>query len=464
MPIPKPKTGEKQESFVNRCMKQIGGEYEDPKQALAVCFSEFTKDNTKENKVKVTKSKETKKGGDSLENKDTINRVQRFDMIDLTEYGRLNGIEEPFKMTKEGYLTGRAVVTNIGVFPYLNKDGTIRNELRLPEEVMDTESINSLCMKPVSNEHPAELVIDTENIKKHQVGFTGSEIQNDSYYISAPITITDKQAIDDVKNGKRALSAGYSLILEEKSGTWMGVHYDAIQKNIRYNHVAIVDRGRAGDAAKIRMDGYDNTSYYISWKNDSGNNKEKEAQKVSDLKKITIDGVDYNAEAEVIKTINGLQKKVDSLNKEFDALKTEKTKIEADRDTLKEKVDQLKKEAADENKINALVNRRIRILTAAEMASISVDGKSEIEIMKDVILKVSPKAVLDRKDSIYIEARFDGVLEQLETKIDTKKTETFFDRDPGSDNTYVSADEARRRMIKNIYNNSRGIKIEEGGK
>lgn len=383
--------------------------------------------------------------------------IQRFDIFDLMEYSRINGLEEPFQLTDEGYLTGRAIVTNIGVFPYLNGDGTIRHELRLPEEVLDPDSLETLKMKPISNEHPAELTIDVENIKKHQKGFTGSEVNNDAYHISVPITITDAQTIEDVKNGKRALSAGYSLRLEEKSGTWMGIHYDAIQRDIRYNHVAIVDRGRAGDAAKMRMDKRDNISYHISWNNDSAKNKSKEENTVN-LKTINIDGVDYQAEAEVIKTITQLRKQVDSSNAETEKLKTGNSKLEAERDGLKDKVDQLEKELKDDAKIEEKVNQRIKILTAADLANITTDEKTEREIMEEVIKIVSPQADLANKDTVYIAARFDAAVEILESKIDTKKTEQIY----GNDGNSISADTARKNMMKRVHDQSRGIK--EGGK
>lgn len=36
-----------------------------------------------------------------------------------------------------------------------------------------------------------------------------------------------------------------------------GLHYDVIQRNIRGNHVALVDKGRAGETACLRMDSAD---------------------------------------------------------------------------------------------------------------------------------------------------------------------------------------------------------------
>lgn len=40
MPVPKPNSGESETEFVNRCMHEIGNEY-DQQQALAICFNTY---------------------------------------------------------------------------------------------------------------------------------------------------------------------------------------------------------------------------------------------------------------------------------------------------------------------------------------------------------------------------------------------------------------------------------------
>lgn len=187
---------------------------------------------------------------------------QRFDLMAMpapkaekAQYDTY--MEAPLTKTPEGFLRGRAIATNIGVFPYTQPDGTVRRELRLPSEVRDTASQDSLKGKPVTNEHPKGTLVNAENAKDLAVGSIGDDIRSDSYHVSVPITITDAKTVADIENGKVALSCGYTCDLEDKGGVWMGVNYDAIQRNIRYNHVAVVAKGRAGDAAKLRMDAAD---------------------------------------------------------------------------------------------------------------------------------------------------------------------------------------------------------------
>ena len=45
--------------------------------------------------------------------------------------------------------------------------------------------------------------------------------------------------------------------MEEAPREWQGQPYDAIQRNIRVNHLALVEKARAGDSARLNIDGED---------------------------------------------------------------------------------------------------------------------------------------------------------------------------------------------------------------
>lgn len=79
----------------------------------------------------------------------TPKTVKRFDTLDAGSW-----MTTKFTRTTEGFLTGRAIVTSIGVFTYQYADGTVLRELRLPEEVFAPESLESMKLKPVTNQHP----------------------------------------------------------------------------------------------------------------------------------------------------------------------------------------------------------------------------------------------------------------------------------------------------------------------
>lgn len=151
-----------------------------------------------------------------------------------------------FRTTPEGYLTGKIRVTGAGVFSYMTADG-IKRRLRPVKEVSSQDSIDSLNSKPVTLLHPMQDV-SPENAKKLQVGFTGTDASWDGLNAYVTMTITDAEAIKEMREGRvRAVSCGYDAGLERGKGNWQGVAYDEAMKDIRYNHIALVREGRAGD-------------------------------------------------------------------------------------------------------------------------------------------------------------------------------------------------------------------------
>ena len=174
-------------------------------------------------------------------------RVSRLDSISL----------DGTYFTPEGYLVDRPILTSCGIFEYRNPDGSIRRELRLPEHVFDEESLKSYCGKPVIITHNAGKVTK-DNVSNEIVGTIISAGYQDGQDVRAEIIIHD---VNNVKNcGMRELSLGYDLELVEQPGIWNGQNYDAIQINIRVNHLALVKKARAGDQAHLNMDHKDSIS------------------------------------------------------------------------------------------------------------------------------------------------------------------------------------------------------------
>jgi len=177
-------------------------------------------------------------------NSPTLKRVIRLDNMPMNET----------YFTSEGYLRDKPILTRVGIFEYTNSDGSIRRELRLPEEVFDPESLASYKGKPIICTHDAGL-IDKDNVSDEGIGTILSEGIKDGDNVRADIVIHDTDILKETK--MRELSLGYSLDLDEEPGEWNGKHYDAIQRNIRINHLALVGEARAGDKARLNIDGRD---------------------------------------------------------------------------------------------------------------------------------------------------------------------------------------------------------------
>jgi uncharacterized protein len=346
--------------------------------------------------------------------------VQRFDKIEAPDW-----MIQKFTPTPEGFLSGRACVTNIGIFPYKLDDGTIEYELRHPDDVFNQDSMNSLMLKPITNNHPPEMLTPA-NVNKYQVGNLGDNpINGDNIHLTIAAILQDAEAIAAVNAGKRELSCGYTADVVDESGVWMGMPYTKRQKNIRYNHVALVDTTRAGEAACIKLDsgGGEMINVININKSAAGAVNIKE-DIMPDMKIVKLDdGVDYQAEAQVIAALTTAKKELDSVTKNLTGEKSKISALEAERDSLKESNEKLKVAQVDTAKIDALVATKLKILAYAKKADIEVKtGMTDEAIVTAVIMKQFPKAVLTGKDKAYIDSRFDCACEEIDAAVERGAT------------------------------------------
>lgn len=152
--------------------------------------------------------------------------------------------------TPEGFLVIQDVpVARIGELVYgpgetpirPGKDGLVR-VTRDEAEVFRAETLASLAGKSVTNDHPAQDV-NPRNWKQLTCGVVLNPRRGegaDCDYTVADVLITDAATIRDVEAGKREVSCGYDATYVE-TGEGLGQ-----QRNIVYNHLALVKRGRCG--------------------------------------------------------------------------------------------------------------------------------------------------------------------------------------------------------------------------
>lgn len=331
--------------------------------------------------------------------------VQRFDVSNMSKAAK----------TTHGFLRVPAFATRTGVFKYRKADGSMLRELRLPDEVFSEESMASLAGLPVTNDHPKGTV-DSTNAKALMVGFTGDTVDRVDNMIQVPVTITDEETIQAIESGKQEVSCGYLCDHEDTPGEWEGEPYDLIQRNIRYNHLAVVDRGRAGAAIRLR---FDSDAAMVAEEQD----KEKK------MKKISIDGVEFEVSPELAAAYEAhmakMQGEMDGMKKESTDSKAAVVESGKAAEVATAKADALQKdlEAAklkadskvDDKIINERVEARMKVMevaTAKLTDTSKLKEMSDLEIKKAVIKADSPDVDLDKKGEAYIDARFDHIVEQ----------------------------------------------------
>lgn len=118
---------------------------------------------------------------------------------------------------------------------------------RMPEEVFSEAALASFEGKPITNNHPPHL-IGPDDVTMYGMGhaeLVRRGLDEWSDYVVADLHIQARELIEAIRNGKREISCGYECeYVQNEDGTYS-------QKNIRGNHIAVVDRGRAGKRAAI---------------------------------------------------------------------------------------------------------------------------------------------------------------------------------------------------------------------
>lgn len=336
--------------------------------------------------------------------------VKRFDS---------GGVVKSVERTPEGWLRLRARATRVGVFLYRREDGGLRRELRLPEEVFKPDSLKTIRAIPVTNDHPATL-ITRNDAKEFMVGTTGSDVfPSDDKYVDIDVNLFDGQTIDAVEAGKQEVSCGYVCDMDETPGVWNGETYDVIQRNIVYNHVAVVQKGRAGPEVRLRLDAADAVMVSDAVESKQGDPRMKVT--------ITLGGKDYVVEgeqAESLKaavqahadTLGDVRKRADTAETKVQELGVELDKQKARADGFEEKAKE-RTDSASPEKINALVKERVSILNVAHSVMDSeelkkLDDSDNMAVLRAVVEKKGVK--LDGKSDEYARARFDFMVEELE--------------------------------------------------
>lgn len=160
------------------------------------------------------------------------------------------------EITPEGFLNCYMRVAKVGDLQYRNADGSTRTEYVSPETLFNGDSVKTLKMKPVTFEHPPEL-LNSRTAKNYSTGSTGHLVVPDASFLGITAMIHDKPTIDAILSGKaKEVSCGYTCDLKErKDGKFE-------QVNRRYNHVAVTRKGRAGNSVAVHMDSVANENVW----------------------------------------------------------------------------------------------------------------------------------------------------------------------------------------------------------
>lgn len=276
--------------------------------------------------------------------------------------------------------------------------------------------MRSFAHRPMTNDHPKEMVT-ADNWKKVTVGHTGDEVARDGEAIRVPMVLMDAQAIQDWDSGKRQLSMGYTSELVWKDGTTeAGEQYDAIQTNIRANHLALVKLARGGP--ELRLDQQEE-------------NLDMTTPAATTLRSINVDGVNIEmsdtAAQVVLRAIAAMTDRFSKTEKDMlreldEYKKFKKMKEEVEEDSKKKlegkdgEIAALKKQIEDAqvtpDKLDRLVVARVALVTSAKKIigdKLVTAGKTDDDIRRQVVSAKLGDATVKDKSVEYIQACFDTI-------------------------------------------------------
>lgn len=304
------------------------------------------------------------------------------------------------EFTDEGFLRVPGKVARTGIQQYLacelGLDGDpnrIINVYRPEEEVFSDASLASFDGVDITLQHPSALV-DSINYSTVSKGVVrGAGTRTDDNFVQCNLLIKAKDTVDAVMSGTCELSAGYTATYDDTAGvTPDGEPYHFKQTNIRINHVAVVDRARAGNMARI----FDATKptggiMPVNITLDSGRAIDvadaANAQLVADAYDRLLKRVN-DAETTAKASLDTAQAKIDDLSG-----KLEKATLASSDEAIKARVEQI-----------AQVQTKARKVAGD---TFSCDSVNATEIMRAALAAAKPKRDFADKSPEYIQAAFD---------------------------------------------------------
>lgn len=147
-------------------------------------------------------------------------------------------------------------ITKAGVFPYLGKQispslepDKIYQVYRPAEEIK--KAADTFKLVPLVDDHTMLGPEFTPAEQKGVHGVLGEDVKEKNGTLFADVKIFSEQLKREIQDGKKELSLGYFCKYDLTPGQYNGMHYDAVQRDLKGNHIALVDNGRMGHDVRV---------------------------------------------------------------------------------------------------------------------------------------------------------------------------------------------------------------------
>lgn len=347
------------------------------------------------------------------------------------------------RRTADGYLVADVKVARTGVQDYLGSelgkpDMPIVRLYRPPEEVFSKDAMTSYAYRPATVDHPAHMV-DSSTWKAVSAGQTGGEVVRDGEFVRVPLVLMDGAAIKAYESGKRELSMGYTAEIVFRDGvTPEGQPYDAVQTNLRMNHLALVDKARGGAQLRIGDGGAPGAP-------DPGPHHHQKEPTMSD-KTILVDGLSVVTNDAGAQAIGKLQAQLkDTQTAQASADHTHQAAIAVkDAEIAKRdaEIDGLKGQVLSDAALDQRVQQRGDLIGKAKaIHDADYSGKTDAQVRAIAVAAKLGDAAVAGKHEAYVEARFDHLYDSAKPRdpVAQAMRDGAFQRTPVNDNGWAAS-------------------------
>ncbi|MGL6344110.1 MAG: DUF2213 domain-containing protein, partial [Waterburya sp.] len=299
--------------------------------------------------------------------------------------------------------------------------------------------------------------LDSSNSGSYLAGMTSNLAIIDGDFLGIAMTITDDKTIDDIVSGrKRQISCGYETEVEKRED---GKFY---QTHRTGNHIAIVEKGRAGANASIHMDSW---NFELEETEENEKSEKESTNSFSDsildkfgsenvpeksirldrtsMQKFNLDGFEFetdnldlakhaksvdsqlkqnrelldsqNSRADSLTTENQeLKTKLAALEGANEALKADSQKLNQDKEDLQNQLKEASTSKMSDEEVAKGVQARLDIWDQvlpefrADNAEYKADfSKSPLQVKTEFVKLRYPNMKLDGKDPNFIDGMFE---------------------------------------------------------
>lgn len=272
---------------------------------------------------------------------------------------------------------------------------------------LDQNKVYQLFRDPVELQRAASTFNNMQLLQTHQpvnadepakeltVGSTGTDCVFIAPYLKNSLVVWDAEAIAGIESEQiEQLSAGYYYTADMTAGEYQGQSYDGVMRNITGNHIALVERGRAGpDVVVADQDPFFNPTL-------EGDMKKAEKRKL----KIAQDGAvkqiaqDYNITPEqldkILDAVIGVKEEMPEVAED----ETEEMDGELEDMVAKDGYDEADEDMKDKPAMDAAMVDKI----VSKKVNMAIDANNRMhQALKDVEPLVGEVMGMDSAEAVY---------------------------------------------------------------